>query len=187
MIEHCVLGVFENYKGLDITGELSVWIKKNYKLFKVTQEPIEGNLFEYPALLFASDFSSQMNVPVLYLHTKGAVNDAPVQNMVRLLWKREFSEKKTWYDEQIVGDEPKVVCPITTNEQVAWYNGFVMNPAAAKIIHDRLKADDRYFFEKSLMKDTDIKVIGHYEAEPQHVTVKMFDILGAKYTIRKPQ
>ena len=185
-IENCVLGVYETLNGLDIAGEMSIWLKKYYKLFKVTQEPIEGNLCEYPALLFASDFCMGLNEPVLYVHTKGAANTTPVQEVVRTLWKREFKQYKGWYEEQIEGDEPKVICPITTNEEIAWYNGFVMNPAAAKIIHDRLTIEDRYFYEKKLLVGSGIKVIGHYEAEKLQVTKKMFETLGIPYTIKKP-
>lgn len=187
MIEHCVLGVFETTRGLDIAGEMSTWIKDKYKLYKVTQESIEDNLYELPALLFASSLSIKLNVPVLYLHTKGAVNAAPVQNIVRLLWKKEFGESKNWYDEHIEGDKPKVLCPISTGEEVAWYNGFVMNPSAAKIINERIAVQDRYYYEQSLLKDSGIEVVGKYKAEKQQVTKKMFEVLGVKYTIRKPQ
>ena len=62
-IENCVLGVYETLNGLDIAGEMSIWLKKYYKLFKVTQEPIEGNLCEFPALLFASEFCQRINGP----------------------------------------------------------------------------------------------------------------------------
>lgn len=186
-IENCVLGVYETLEGLDIVGEMSSWIKKHYKLFKVTQEPIEENLCEYPALLFASDFSYRMNVPVLYLHTKGAANPAPVQDIIRYFWKTEFKYYKKWYEEQIEGDTPKVVCPITTGEDIAWYNGYVMNPQAAKIIHDKLNVSDRYFYEKKLLVDTGIEVIGHYTAEKMQVTKKLFEILKVPYTMKKPE
>ena len=97
-IENCILGVYETLNGLDIAGEMSIWLKKQYKLFKVTQEPIEGNLYEFPALLFASEFCQRINEPVLYIHTKGAANTTPVQEVVRTLWKKEFKQNKGWYE-----------------------------------------------------------------------------------------
>ena len=186
-VKNCVLGVFETLSGLDIAGEMSCWLKKNYYLYKVCQEPIKDNLYEFPALLFATDFSIHQNEPVLYLHTKGAANPAPIQDIIRQMWKKEFVSNKNWYEDHLLENEPCVVCPFTTNEDVAWYNGFIMNPLAAKIIHDKIKSDDRYYYEKQLLQDTGIKVIGKYEAEKMHVTPKLFETMGLKYQIRIPK
>lgn len=181
-IDKCVLGVYETLDGLDIAGELCSWLKKHYKVYKVTQQPTENNLYEYPGLLMASNLSIGLNEPILYLHTKGAVNNYDIQGIVRSLWKNEFRLNKRWYEAQldVDPDKPKVLCPITTGEEVAWYNGYIMNPAAAKIISERLKVTDREFYEIGLLKDCGIEVVGRYMAKERLVTMKMFEILGIK-------
>ena len=47
-VDKCVLGVYETLDGIDIAGELCSWLKKHYKVYKVTQQPTEDNLYEYP-------------------------------------------------------------------------------------------------------------------------------------------
>ena len=45
-VDKCVLGVYETLDGIDIAGELCSWLKKYYKVYKVTQQPTEDTVLE---------------------------------------------------------------------------------------------------------------------------------------------
>ena len=90
----CILGILVNDKGMEISGSMLEWLLPEYDVYCVYQKH-PGKLFEYPALRFAQWLSLMFNIEIiLYLHTKGAANFKPVQNLVRELWKYEFTKSR---------------------------------------------------------------------------------------------
>ena len=89
--EICVFGVLVNDKGLQIEKLLLSWLLPEYDVYCVYQK-YPGILFEYPAIRFAQWFSLKENKSIiLYLHTKGAFNQNPIQEKIRAVWKHEFT------------------------------------------------------------------------------------------------
>ena len=131
MKRKCVLGVLKTEEGLRIKEEMQLWLRPNYEVICVEQDP-PGELIEFPAMLEAIMLSLHTNEPILYLHTKGAANIHGNQKFVRQLWQYEFTKNADWYFKQIEADEPKVAAPIVSKKRgITWFNGFSFNPAAA--------------------------------------------------------
>lgn len=115
-------------------------------------------MVEYPAIKYACDTAIEMNEPVLYLHTKGAANPKTwIQIPTRKIWKQEFGDldraKKLF---QIANtDKPLVVCPFSGKGRETWFNGFIINPNAAKILIKSLKKPnecERHYYERMFTK-----------------------------------
>lgn len=179
----CVLGCLTTEEGKKIKAEMLEWLNKEYEVLCIDQEP-PGKLFEYPAIKYALKLSIDMNQPVLYIHTKGAGNPIPkdyqnrmmhrtinfpktakpedCQKIVRNMWKHEFTDKRLkLYLEKVKTDKPVVCCPYTGKEKITWQNGWIINPAAAKILSKAFHYDkDRYYFETLFSKIKEIDVIG---------------------------
>ncbi len=144
----CVLGVLANEAGLQIQQEMFKWIYKFYNIISVTQDA-PGTLYEYPAIRFAQWYSIQNNMPILYLHTKGAFNQTPIQNTIRNMWQFEFSVYHDWYVENAMTLNDFVGCPFTDG-QSTWFNGWVANTSAFSHINKIPISTDRYTYETGL-------------------------------------
>ena len=165
----CVFGVLKNRRGLFIRDRISEYLKKRFDIFYVEQEP-PGVMFEYPAIRCALNIAIKMNEPVLYIHTKGAVdpNHAWYQKNAKQLWEHEFGTDKAFeIFERADVDVPMIVCQIIGAHNETWFNGKVINPAAAKIILETFHLDrDRYYYEAAMQKDPRIKCIGSFYTDP---------------------
>ena len=140
---NCVLGCLCNDRGLSICKELVKWIQLRWHLWIVFQD-YPGKLYEYPALKYAQKLANQFNKPVMYLHTKGAFNDSPIQLSIRALWWHTFFVR---YNECISAlKKYDIVCPFTGQSKMTWYNGFIANPFAWGNVIIKPEAD-RYIFE----------------------------------------
>lgn len=163
----CVFGILKTEYGLKIKEEMLEWLSPLYDVLQIEQEP-PGVLFEYPAIQYTMKLSIETNEPVLYIHTKGAGHPNGWYNKgVLKVWKMEFGEKQR--AEEIFNfinhqKSPTVVCPFTGKSKATWFNAFVVNPSAAKIILDNLKTPneckDRYYYEVDKCNFPEINVIG---------------------------
>lgn len=60
-------------------------------------------------------------------------------------------------------DEPRLACPVMGDDSQTWFNAFVMNPSAARILRDTARPSaDRYFFE-CVARGTAVKVVSTME------------------------
>lgn len=179
----CVLGVLETPHGTAIKEEMLDWLTQQFNVVVCSQVP-PGALYEFPAIKTATELSIKYNKNVLYIHSKGAGNKIPgnfktammapginypqsatpedCQRIVRLMWKKEFSEPRlNAYLSELDTNTPTVVCPFTGPERITWQNGWFMNPAAAKILSKFLHiSSDRYYYEQVFMHLKDIVVKG---------------------------
>lgn len=170
----CVMGVLKTEKGLLIKDRISNYLNKNFDILYIEQDP-PGVLYEFPALISTIKLAIEMNEPVLYIHTKGASdpNNMWYQKPVKKLWELEFGTEKLFdnYDKAL-GDTPKIVCPLRGPKKETWYNGFIINPEAAKILKNIIKtpeqlkdsnknisANSRYYYECFMCSNTSIQII----------------------------
>ena len=159
----CIFGILDNERGLKIANEMKKWLSTKYEIIECHHD---GSLFEYPAIKMASE----MNEPVLYIHTKGAGNDNGCQPIIRNFWKRQFIDN---YDKYIIElNSHDVVCPFSGKEKHTWYNGFMTNPKAFDSIRHLLVEPNpnRYFYE-DMWIGTDTDVFGIVSNEIDHTTV----------------
>lgn len=170
---YCVLGVLKTKEGLDIKAEMMQWLTKSYNVITVEQDP-PGELFEHPAIATAASLSVALNQPVLYLHTKGAATVSQVQQVVRKMWQNEFAEPYQYFA-IATGPRPTIVAPEVSADKCTWFNGFVINPEAGKILEQHLHEirSDRYFYE-SVARGTDIDVVTPYHNVEGH---RIFELL----------
>jgi hypothetical protein len=150
----CVFGVLKTKDGIKIRDEMLQWLEPLYDVLKIEQDP-PGKLVEYPAIKFACQSAIEMNEPVLYLHTKGAANpNTWIQVPTRHVWKKEFGDKERAEKLfEIARDcpDPMVVCPFSGTGRETWFNGFIINPKAAKILLENLKKPEeceRHYYER---------------------------------------
>lgn len=168
----CVMGVLKTQNGLLIKERISSYLKPRFDILYIEQEP-PGVLYEYPAIKYALKLAIDMNEPVLYIHTKGAANPfkAWYQTPVKKLWEQEFGTDKVIESyKKVCCNEGKIICPIAGNRNQTWWNGMIINPAAAKIILPTLKTPDmcrsrgvnpnsRYYYEEFMCNLPGISVI----------------------------
>lgn len=168
----CVMGVLKTKKGLVIKERISSYLKKYFDILYIEQDP-PGDLFEYPAINIALKMAIDMNEPVLYIHTKGAADPyhAWYQKPVKKLWQQEFGTDKVIDSyNKVCCDEAKIICPIAGDAKQTWWNGMIINTAAAKIILPTLKTPDkltkkgvnpnsRYYYEEFMCNLPGISII----------------------------
>lgn len=181
----CVFGILKTTDGLDICDEMMPWLSEHYSVIPVEQDP-PGKLFEYPAILAAARTADEMNSPVLYIHTKGAAHPSELQELVRYMWEREFTENKEKYLKAVEGDEPAVSCPYTGINRVTWFNGFFMNPAAARKVLGVIRIRDRFWYELMFrdMVMSDVKLTGILNSRVG--TMMLAQMLVKEYWRRNP-
>lgn len=151
----CVLGVLGNEKGNKIMSDMLQWLLPVYHVHICTHD---GSRFELPALQEAKRVALEYDVPVLYIHTRGAVNEWPTTAPTHRMWRREFGDQWRKYFTLASADAPLVVAPFVDAAKTTRYNGFVANPAAwAKV--DLQPTADRMDYER-LWRGMDVPVIG---------------------------
>lgn len=166
----CVFGVLKTPKGLVIKDKITNYLTKRFNILYIEQEP-PGKLFEYPAIKYALRMAIEMNEPVLYIHTKGAADPQHTwyQTIAKQMWEHEFGTDKVYtiYNTLSSTSEPMIACPVVGQNNATWFNGKMINPAAAKIISETFHFDkNRYYYEWDMQKDTRIRVIGTLAKEP---------------------
>lgn len=177
-----VLGVLLTDDGKKIKDEQLSWLNTEFDVTCIEQEP-PGKEFEYPAIKYTAELSVNTNKPVLYIHTKGAANPIPgwsarmmnkkfnvpssarpedCQKVIRNLWENEFTgERLEEYISNCNTDKPTVCCPYTGKEKWTWWNAWIINPSAAKILLTKLKQTDyRWYYERIFADIKEISVIG---------------------------
>lgn len=178
----CVLGVLLTDEGKKIKSEMLEWLDPVFEAICVEQDP-PGKLFEYPAIKRAAELSAEKNRPVLYIHTKGAANKVPAwsgkmlnkkfnvpptarpedcQKTIRNLWKNEFTGKRLEeYLKRCNTDKPTVCCPYTGKEKWTWFNAWIINPTAAKLLVNTIKENSfRWYYERIFSDIKEIDVVG---------------------------
>ena len=158
----CVMGVLRTENGLKIKQRISRYLNPRFSIFYVEQDP-PGTLFEYPAILFALKLATDVNKPVLYIHTKGAADPHHMwyQTPVKKLWEREFgTDKVVSTYTRACTDTPTVICPIAGSAKQTWWNGMIINPAAAKEIQKTFHFDkNRFYYEFSMCNLPTVNVV----------------------------
>jgi hypothetical protein len=156
------MGVLKTKKGLFIKDRLSAYLSPRFNIFYVEQDP-PGVLFEYPGILYALTAAIDFNIPVLYIHTKGAADPHHMwyQKPVKQLWEHEFgTDKVNETYRKVCTDVPTVICPIAGTGKQTWWNGMIINTAAAKIIKKTFHFDtNRFYYEFSMCNLPEIHVV----------------------------
>ena len=152
----CVLGILNNPNGQAIAQEMRAWLEPVYGLCEVWHD---GSQFELPALTRAKQLSLQLNVPVLYLHTRGAVNTWRTTIPTRKMWAYEFGVQWRKYFDIARCNEACVVCPFTDYDKETRYNGFVANPLAWRVAN-LVPSTDRMYYERLWCKEPSVRVLG---------------------------
>lgn len=140
----CVFGVLDTDKGHEIAAEMLTWLRMVYD---VTIIEHDGSRFEYPALRCAQALSMQTGRPVLYIHTRGAVNVWRTTIPTRRMWRKEFGKLWQKYFKAVEGDAPAVACPFADSDGETRYNGFVANAAAWGMLELK-ECADRMIYER---------------------------------------
>lgn len=158
----CVMGVLKTAAGIRIKEKITNYLEPRFKIFYVEQDP-PGRMFEYPGIMFALQLAIDINKPTLYIHTKGAADPHHMwyQTPVKKLWEYEFGTDKVLRTYQrVCTDIPTVICPIAGSEKQTWWNGMIINSAAAKEIQKTFHFDrDRYYYEFSMCNIPTVNVI----------------------------
>lgn len=152
----CILGVLLSDNGKEIEQYMLSWLTKKYNVISIRQ-PLPGALFEYPALRFAQMFSIEHNVPVLYMHTKGAAHKGKLQCRTINMWKREFVCRKSAYEKNL--DRYDVLLPYSGPQNITWLNGFIASAKAFSTIAPIPVFENRYYYE-ILFKGTALNFYG---------------------------
>lgn len=165
MKRKCVLGVLKTEAGLEIKKEMLEWLEPIYDVTLVEVDPPNDKEFELPFIKKACEVSIENNEPVLYLHTKGAAMPNNAQPLVREFWKHEFTANCDAYFDLVKDNtQPGVAAPYTLKKKIAWFNAFVINPAAAETLLTYLKPqEDRYWFEQKIWQNDNISVYGLHD------------------------
>lgn len=144
----CVFGCLLSENGKKIKKEMLSWLTTKYDVICVNQE-YPGTLYEWPAMKFARQYSIDNNVPVLYIHTKGAFNENKGQEKVRKLWKQEFIDNYDWYENIVLNDSNAVAAPFVADcpHGITWFNGFIAGPDAWKKTNLDYPSESRWIYE----------------------------------------
>ena len=162
----CVLGVLRTPLGMQIKVEMLSWLQPNYEVICVEQDP-PGTMFEFPAIKAAAAISVARKQPILYLHTKGASNPVVYRHqvMVRRLWSDQFTRNKDAYFSAVDVEEPTIACPYVGDKKQTWWNGMIINSAAAQVILDRMELTDRRHYYEEMCDEININVVGIMQKE----------------------
>jgi hypothetical protein len=158
----CVLGVLKTDAGIAIRDEMLKWLSPLYDVETVEVDPPNDVEFELPFLKRACEKAIECNEPVLYLHTKGAAMQNRAQPIVRELWRNEFTTERDKYFKAVDAEEPRAASYFASRcKSICWYNGFVMNVAAARNILSVLSVhEDRYWFEQQMLAEAHVNATG---------------------------
>ena len=174
MKHKCVLGVLKTEEGLRIKEEMLLWLNPLYDVETIEIDPPNNELFELPFIKRACEVAVESNEPVLYIHTKGAAMHNYCQPIVRAMWEDAFTSHSEFYFSLVNQTFSAASAPfVNSTASVCWYNGFVMNSAAAKNILEILKPHrDRYWFEQGMLAEAGVKVLGQTETADGNITTK---------------
>ena len=157
-----VMGVLKTEKGKKIKERISNYLKPRFDILYVEQEP-PGKMFEYPAIRYALQLAIEMDEPVLYIHTKGAADPYNMwyQTPVKKLWEKEFGTEKVEENyKKVCCDAPTIICPIAGSANQTWWNGMIINPAAARLLMKTFHFDkNRYYYEYNMCNVPGMRVI----------------------------
>lgn len=151
----CVLGVLDTERGWDIYEAMMKWIVPVYDVMTVKHD---GTQFELPALKQAQWLACLYRIPVLYLHTRGAVNVWRTTAPTHKMWCEEFGVQWRKYQQLVDDPRPTIACPFADARGEHRYNGFIANAAAWELA-DLQPSDDRMVYEH-LWQDKDVRLIG---------------------------
>lgn len=143
----------DNENGRKIAHEMLPWLDAVYDVHPVYHD---GSKFELPAMEEAKRLSKLYHLPVLYIHTRGAVNVWRTTIPTRRMWMEEFGEQWRKYFAICETEKPRVACPFCDSDGETRYNGFVANTAAWEMVSLAPSAD-RMVYE-SLWKGKDVVV-----------------------------
>ena len=152
----CVFGILDTPKGNEIAAEMMQWLAPVYNVIEVRHD---GSQFELPALLRAQFESCERGEPVLYIHTRGAVNEWRTTIPTRKMWAEEFGRQWRKYFMLSWSPEPMVLCPFVDYDRETRYNGFVANAAAWDML-ELLPTTDRHDYERLWCKHPECNVLG---------------------------
>lgn len=172
----CVLGVMTNERGLMIAKQMREWLIP-YDVHDVLHD---GTQFEYPALKEAKRLACLYNAPVLYLHTRGAVNVYTTTAQTHKMWRREFGEQWRKYQLLVKTDRPAVFAPFVDWDSYTRYNGFIANAAAWKRAKIE-KCDERHEYEHIWDIDPEVDVIGTLIHKPDHAIKEIREYLQVNF------
>ena len=151
----CVLGILDTKKGVEIANAMERWLCRVYDVHEVLHD---GTQFELPALKRAKEIACFYRVPVLYLHTRGAVNVWRTTAPTHKMWCEEFGVQWRKYQQLVDDPRPTIACPFVDAYGEHRYNGFVAN-AAAWDMADLQPSDDRMVYEH-IWRGKDVRLIG---------------------------
>ena len=191
---YCVLGVLKTSNGLHIQDEMLQWLKKEYNVYLVRQEP-PGTQFEYPAIKYALDLCVNKNLRfILYLHTKGAVNQHDTTLGTRKLWEEEFTNHKKWYENTCMTNRPIVACPFSSKTGIVWLNGFFINNSACKTTVIKKNTNNRYYYEQLFRENANKNIrvsariegnVGESKYEKKHKELHDYLVKLGEHTTEK--
>ena len=154
----CVFGAVDTPNGRAIADEMLAWITPEYNTHVVWHD---GRMFEYHALRYAQELAIREDIPVLYLHTKGACNKPERSALIRKMWRQEFGYDQARYFAQALHTEkPLVLCPFIGPDRIHRYNGFVANAAAWKAIPLIQPNENRMVFEHLWRWASEVEMVG---------------------------
>lgn len=151
----CVLGTLYNEKGEKIAKAMRAWLDPIYDVNEILHD---GSEFEFPALYWARKRALETGRPVLYLHTRGAVNVWRTTAPTHAMWREEFGVQWRKYQQLVDDPRPTIACPFADANGEHRYNGFVAN-AAAWALADLQPSDDRMVYEH-IWRGKDVRLIG---------------------------
>ena len=142
-----VLGVLDTPKGREIGERMQEWLQRSgYKDVHVYRH--DGKRYEYPALKYAQEYAAETGKPVMYLHTRGAVNTWETTEQTHRMWRHEFGDLAGFYATLINAHHGAcVVAPFVDNSGTHRYNGFIANAEAWKRANIPARVEDRHEYE----------------------------------------
>lgn len=151
----CVLGILDTPKGNEIAERMLEWLEPVYEVIQVRHD---GSKFELPALREAQLHSIERKAPVLYIHTRGAVNTWPTTQPTHDMWREQFGNQ--WRKYFTIADDSRatVAAPFIDANGITRYNGFVANTAAWALL-DLKETNERHDYEH-LWKASEVRMIG---------------------------
>lgn len=83
------------------------------------------------------------------------------QTPVKKLWEVEFGTSKVEQSyKKVLCDEPTVICPIAGTRNQTWWNGMIINSAAATLLQKTFHFDNnRFYYEFDMCNVPGMKVI----------------------------
>ena len=151
----CILGVLANENGLKIENSMLEWLLPEYDVYCVYQK-YPGIMFEYPALRFAQWLSLNYNKQIiLYVHTKGAYYYNNFQDVVRLVWKHEFTKPYSKKYIRLIEENITDISLPFRNDFCTWYNGMFISYRAFNAIKEIPYYKDilRHYYECLTFKE----------------------------------